>query len=183
MFDLNRVEILRGPQGTLFGSSSMGGTVRLITNQPNIDETEAKVGGEISTTSDGGLNYGINAMVNVPTSDNSALRVVASRTDRDGFIDRVYDDGAGTSGVAKDVDSEETTSVRAMFRFNINDSTWIQPAYFYQDMSMDGKPNFDGPASNTLQQIRRFDAAEPFDDEFSISTPRRSIVNSTMSRI
>ena len=51
MFDLKRVEILRGPQGTLFGSSSMGGTVRLITNQPNLDETEGKVGGEISSTS------------------------------------------------------------------------------------------------------------------------------------
>jgi len=168
MFDLNRVEILRGPQGTLFGSSAMGGTVRLITNQPSMDGFEAKVAGEVSSTTDGGMNFGLNGMVNLVTSDNSALRLVASVTDRDGFIDRIYDDGAGNSGRVSDVDSEQTNSLRASFRYNVTDDFYIQPTYFYQKMEMDGKPNFDGPDSDPLNQYRKFDAAEPFDDKFEM---------------
>ena len=98
MFDLNRVEVLRGPQGTLFGSSAMGGTVRLITNQPSMDGFEAKVAGEVSSTDGGGTNFGLNGMANFTMGDFTALRIVASSTDRDGYIDRVFDDGAGTTG-------------------------------------------------------------------------------------
>ncbi len=170
MFDLKRVEILRGPQGTLFGSSSMGGTVRLITNQPNLDEFEGKVGGEISSTSDGGLNYRANTMLNIVTGENSALRLVGSRTDRDGFVDRVFDDGAGNAGRVEDVDTEETDTFRASFRYQLTDSTYIQPMYFYQKTTMDGKPNFDGPSSNPTTQNRRFDAAEPFEDQFEMAS-------------
>ena len=170
MFDLSRVEVLRGPQGTLFGSSAMGGTVRLITNQPSVDGFEAKVAGEVSSTTGGGTNFGLNGMANFVLGDNTALRLVASTTDRDGYIDRIYDDGAGTSGRVSDVDSEETNSLRASLRFNLGDNFYIQPTYFYQEMKMGGKPNFDGPDSDPLNQYRKFDAAEPFDDEFSMAS-------------
>ncbi|MDH4126314.1 MAG: TonB-dependent receptor [Gammaproteobacteria bacterium] len=170
MFDLDRVEVLRGPQGTLFGSSAMGGTVRLITNQPSLDGFEAKVAGEVSSTTDGGTNFGLNGMANLVLGDNAALRLVASNTDRDGYIDRVFDDGAGNSGRVSDVDSEETSSLRASLRFNVTDTFYVQPTYFYQKMEMGGKPNFDGPDSDPLNQYRRFDAAEPFDDEFTMAS-------------
>ncbi len=170
MFDLDRVEVLRGPQGTLFGSSSMGGTVRLITNQPSTEEFEGKVAAEVSSTTDGGLNYSANAMLNVPMGERAAIRVVGSTTDRDGFVDRVFDDGAGNSGKVEDVDTEETDSVRVALRYDVTDSTYIQPMYLRQTMSMDGKPNFDGPASDATMQNRRFDAAEPFDDEFEMAS-------------
>lgn len=165
MFDLNRVEVLRGPQGTLFGSSSMGGTVRLITNQPNLDEFEGKIAGEVSSTTDGGLNYSVNAMLNMPIGNKAALRAVASSTDRNGFIDRVFDDGAGNAGVVSDVDTEETDSIRLALRYDVTENTYIQPTYFNQTMSMEGKPNFDGPSNSPLTQNRRFDAGEPFEDE------------------
>ena len=170
MFDLDRVEILRGPQGTLFGSSSMGGTVRLITNQPSAEDFEGSVAGEVSSTTDGGLNYSVNAMVNVPMGDRAAIRVVGSTTDRNGFIDRVFDDGDGNSGKVENVDTEKTDSVRVALRYDVTDSTYIQPAYFRQKMSMDGKPNFDGPDSNATRQFRRFDAGEPFDDDFEMAS-------------
>lgn len=168
MFDLDRVEVLRGPQGTIFGSSSMGGTVRLITGQPNIDEFEAKVAGEISDTDEGGLNYTLNGMVNSPLTDKAALRVVASRTDNDGYIDRAV---AG-SVVEEDVNNEETTSVRASLRWELDDSSYIQPVVFTQNTEMNGKPNFDATAADngTLTQNRDFDLAEPFEDDFTMTS-------------
>ncbi|MGQ4828480.1 TonB-dependent receptor plug domain-containing protein, partial [Enterococcus faecalis] len=58
IYDLERVEVLRGPQGTLYGSSSMGGTVRYITAQPNLAKVEGKIGTDLSATQGGGFNWG-----------------------------------------------------------------------------------------------------------------------------
>ncbi|MGK0499371.1 MAG: outer membrane receptor protein involved in Fe transport [Oceanicoccus sp.] len=166
MFDLARVEVLRGPQGTLYGSSSMGGTVRLITNKPVIGEFEGKVAAEVSTTEEGGFNYSTKGMVNAPLGEKAALRVVASYTDNDGYFDRV----SSTTGetFAEDVNTEETTSIRATLRFNISDNAYIQPSIFTQTTDMDGKPNFDGPIYD-YEQLSPFDAPEPFEDEFTMA--------------
>ena len=168
MFDLDRVEVLRGPQGTIFGSSSMGGTVRLITGQPKIGEFEGKVAAEISDTDEGGLNYTLNGMVNTPISDKAALRVVASTTDNDGYIDRLV----GGSVVQEDVNTEETNSLRASLRWEIDDTSYIQPAIFTQNTEQDGKPNFDATRADnsTLTQNRTFDLAEPFEDDFTMAS-------------
>lgn len=88
--DLQRVEVLRGPQGTLYGSGSLGGTVRYITNKPNIEEFEGEVQAEYSQTSGSeGGNYNLNAMVNVPMGDKLALRGHIGRIDNDGIVDYV----------------------------------------------------------------------------------------------
>ena len=148
MFDLERVEVLRGPQGTLYGSSSMGGTIRLITRQPVIGETEYSVGTDISSTTGGGTNFRLNGMFNAPLSDSVALRVVASYTDNDGYFDRVAS-GGGTAPAgtvfAENVNTEQTTSVRAALRWQISENAYLQPSVFTQTTEMDGKPNFDGP--------------------------------------
>jgi outer membrane receptor protein involved in Fe transport len=170
MFDLERVEVLRGPQGTLYGSSSMGGTIRLITRQPTVELFESSVGADVSSTTGGGTNFRLNGMVNAPISDSVALRVVASYTDNDGYFDRVSSgDGPTPAGelFATDVNTEETVSVRAALRWEINDNAYLQPSVFTQTTEMDGKPNFDGPVSDSAQ-IAPYDAAEPFDDEFTL---------------
>ena len=170
MFDLERVEVLRGPQGTLYGSSSMGGTIRLITRQPNVDEFESSVGADISSTTGGGTNFRLNGMVNFPMGESLALRVVASYTDNDGYFDRVASgDGTAAAGTvfASDVNTEETTSVRAALRWQISDNAYLQPSVFTQTTEMGGKPNFDHPVSSSAQ-IATYDAAEPFDDEFTM---------------
>ncbi len=88
MWDMERIEVLRGPQGTLFGEGSMGGTIRIIANKPDSTEFSSKVGAEYSSTESGGMNSSLKSMVNIPISqDKLALRVVASYSDQDGWID------------------------------------------------------------------------------------------------
>ena len=90
LYDLNRIEILRGPQGTLFGSGSMGGTVRLITNQPDPSGFDATAEGMLSATDGGaGLNHKENAMVNIALADTLALRIVGTEDHTSGWIDRI----------------------------------------------------------------------------------------------
>jgi len=167
MFDLERVEVLRGPQGTLYGSSSMGGTIRLITRQPAIGEFESAVGADVSSTDGGGTNYRLNGMVNFPLGDTAALRLVASYTDNDGYFDRVSSSTGET--FASGVNTEETTSVRAALRWQLGDNSYLQPALFVQTTDMAGKPNFDGPITSD-EQFAPYDAAEPFEDEFTMAS-------------
>jgi iron complex outermembrane recepter protein len=90
LFDLNRVEVLRGPQGTLYGAGSMGGTIKLVTNQPKLGAFEGAtdVNGSY-TSSGGGANGGVSLMLNLPLGDTLALRVVGTGKYVNGWIDRV----------------------------------------------------------------------------------------------
>ena len=66
LFDLNRLEVLRGPQGTLFGSGSLSGTVRYITNQPDTSGFEGTLEATASTVSDGGTGGDLKGVINLP---------------------------------------------------------------------------------------------------------------------
>lgn len=88
--DIERVEVLRGPQGTLYGSGSLGGTVRYIANKPNPEGFDAELEIDYGQTSgSGGDNMAFDAMVNLPLSDTAAVRAVYGRIDNDGVIDYV----------------------------------------------------------------------------------------------
>src|SRR5579884_1466520 len=80
LFDLNRVETLRGPQGTLFGAGSIGGTIRYITNQPVLGATEGQVEGDINDFSGGSMGYGLKGVINLPVGPTAAIRVVGYGT-------------------------------------------------------------------------------------------------------
>ena len=86
--DIQRVEVLRGPQGTLYGSSALGGTVRYIMNRPDASQFDASAGLNYGQTehSDGN-NLGIDAMVNIPLSDTAAFRLSAASVENDGVVD------------------------------------------------------------------------------------------------
>ena len=88
--DLNRVEVLAGPQGTLFGASSQAGTVRLITNKPDPSAAYGKLKVGFSTMSEGGNNNNFEAMYNLPVNDNLTLRGVVYSDDKGGYIDNVH---------------------------------------------------------------------------------------------
>ena len=87
--DLERIEVLSGPQGTLFGASSQAGVVRLITNKPDLSGFAASFSGGVSFTKGGEESYKGEVMLNVPLSDTFAVRAVAYLDDQGGFIDNV----------------------------------------------------------------------------------------------
>jgi len=88
--DIERVEVLRGPQGTLYGSGSLGGTVRYIANKPNFEEFEASVSLDYGQTSGSdGNNAAADIMVNLPLGDNAGFRINYSKIDNDGIIDYI----------------------------------------------------------------------------------------------
>lgn len=109
LFDIDRVEVLRGPQGTLFGSGSLGGTVRIITNQPKFDDTAGY--GEIqgSVTEGGGLNGAANAWLNLPVGEETAVRAVGYALHNSGFLDN------GQTG-EDDINDETTYGGRLAIR-------------------------------------------------------------------
>ncbi len=89
LYDIERVEVLRGPQGTLYGSGSMGGTVRVLTNEPKLNTFEGSVQGTASTTEGGAGNGSGNLMLNFPLGDTMAVRLVLSDTYRSGWINNI----------------------------------------------------------------------------------------------
>jgi len=88
--DLERIEVLSGPQGTLFGASSQAGVVRLITNKPRLGAFEASADAGVSFTKGGETSYKAEAMLNVPVTDNFALRGVVFLDDQGGYVDNVH---------------------------------------------------------------------------------------------
>ena len=112
MFDLERVEVIKGPQGTLFGESSMAGTIRYISNKPDLNETAYKVQANITSmdqSDDSG--YKVNAMVNIPlVQDEFAVRILGFSTKVAGYFDRVED--GGTTIIEEDVNSQTHQGAR-----------------------------------------------------------------------
>lgn len=107
--DLERVEVLPGPQGTLYGASSQAGTVRLITNKPVIGEFSASSQAGVSFTQDGDMSNQVHAVVNLPLGDNFALRAVAYVDNQGGYIDNVH----GTRNVSESARFRPEGTVRA----------------------------------------------------------------------
>ena len=77
VYDIARVEVLAGPQGTLYGASSQAGTIRIITNKPSTSGFEAGYDVEVNSVSHGGIGYGVEGFVNQPLGDRAAVRLVA----------------------------------------------------------------------------------------------------------
>ena len=97
LYDLNRIETLRGPQGTLFGSGSVGGTVRYITNQPVLGKQEGSLEANLNTISDGGVGGHVKGMINAPLGENAAVRAVGYHTEYGGWIDAAKTSIAATA--------------------------------------------------------------------------------------
>jgi outer membrane receptor protein involved in Fe transport len=132
LFDLNRVETLRGPQGTLFGSGNIGGTVRYITNQAKLGVSEGLVEANLNTVDDGGTGGSLKAALNVPMGDAAAARLVAYYTRFPGWID------AMGPGGGEDVNEGERTGGRLSFTFQPTRDITITPRLVYQKVEADG---------------------------------------------
>ena len=134
LFDLNRVETLRGPQGTLFGSGSVGGTLRYITNQPTTDRVEGKVEGNVNLVDGDDFGGHLKGAINLPLSQNLAMRAVGYYTRYAGFINALREGG----GTSEDVNSGERYGGRLSLRWEPAENLSITPRFVYQKVTTDG---------------------------------------------
>src|SRR5271170_846023 len=192
LYDLNRIEVLRGPQGTLYGSGSMGGTVKLVTNQPKLDTLEGSFQGTLSDTEGGSGNGGGSFMLNVPVGDTLALRVVGTDNYRSGWLDRVVVSpfpqdlptapgfpppvlrtpnvlDAPVSNVVTNVNTVSLYGGRATLLFQPSDAISNTTSFFYQRLATGGLDLFDSPPGGSYQaHYEAFDIREPSADTIHI---------------
>jgi iron complex outermembrane recepter protein len=185
LYDLNRIEMLRGPQGTLFGSGAMGGTVRLISNQPNLTEYQGSAQSVLSGTDGGGFNHKNNLMVNLPLIDDTlALRLVGTESYTSGWIDRIVAGsfplaGGNPVGIARGDVSDapvqasypgsnayQTYAARASMLWKPSDSLSVTTAFFYTGSQQAGISAYDSDPGK-LAHYQPFDIAEPLTDSLA----------------
>jgi outer membrane receptor protein involved in Fe transport len=194
LFDLNHTEVLRGPQGTLYGGGSMGGTIKLVTNPPKFGTFEGAASVDASQTTGGSTNGSGNLMLNVPIGDKAALRFVTTDKYISGWIDRKviapgqfpYPTNYGPCGpfyycnrgdvvdapVATDVKGsnlERFVSARATLLVKPVDDLSITGTVMYQRIDADGYNNYQSPPGNqTIYQP--YDIQEPYYDSFKLGS-------------
>ncbi|MDP9199028.1 MAG: TonB-dependent receptor [Pseudomonadota bacterium] len=165
--DIERVEALRGPQGTLYGASSQSGTLRVITTKPDPSGFDAWTEAEVTSVSDGDVGYDISAMLNLPLAERLSLRIVGFAAEDAGFIDNVLTQSKGQTFdnadvVEEDVNTVNTMGGRAALRLDISDSMDLTLTGIYQDISADGHGDvtpasvdgFGYPDVGDLEQVR-----------------------------
>ncbi|MBV9929330.1 MAG: TonB-dependent receptor [Alphaproteobacteria bacterium] len=133
LFDLNRVETLRGPQGTLFGSGSVGGTIRYITNQPTLGRTEGVVEANANLVAGDDFGGYLKGAINAPLGNTAAIRAVGYYTRYGGFIDAIT-----PNGVRRNVNSGSRAGGRLALLFEPAPGIKITPRVVYQQVRADG---------------------------------------------
>lgn len=163
LFDVERVEVLRGPQGTLYGSGSMAGTLRLIFNKPDLNEYAGAAAAQVTSMTHGSMGYEVQGMVNVPiVSDMLAVRAVGFYRDRGGWLDnsllglKNFNDSTSKGGRlmvrAKPVDSLTLDGLAVIQRTNGYNANWSYAVY-----------NAGGPAYDA-----RYESLQPQSDELDL---------------
>jgi len=134
LYDLARVEVLKGPQGTLYGEGAMGGAIKMVLNAADPTAFSGKVDAGLSDTSHGAANYDLRGAINVPlVADRAALRVSATTRDDSGFISNIV------TG-ARHVGDQKTSSVRLLLDAKLTDRLTSELMFFHQHLNLDGFP-------------------------------------------
>jgi outer membrane receptor protein involved in Fe transport len=188
IYDIARIESLSGPQGTLYGASSEAGTIRIITNKPELGITTGRVDGELNSVAHGGIGGKLEGMINFPIASRIAFRAVAFYEHDAGFIDNVLgsrsyyafpDDFAATEGTPavdiptltvtnaglqkKNINDQDIWGGRAALKIDLNDNWTATPTFLYQKAKAGGVFFYD-PQLGDLK-IDRF-RKEPSRDRF-----------------
>lgn len=179
VYDIERVEALAGPQGTLYGASSQSGTLKIITNKPDVSGFAAGYALEANTVTDGGNGSVMEGFVNIPIASNAALRLVGWDQRDAGWIDNVYGErtfpswdaytgGNGTINnadrVEKDYNDSHTTGARAALKINLGENWSILPSLMTQKETTNGSFAFDPVVGQ--REITRF-YPESLEDSFT----------------
>lgn len=133
LFDLDRVEVLKGPQGTTFGSSSLAGTIRYITRKPEMGEFSGYTQAGVESVEGGGVGWQAQGAVNVPLGEKVAIRASGMYRDTAGFIDNMFRDEANSS---------EVKAGRLLARFEPSDTWRLSLMAMRQDMDANGPVYF-----------------------------------------
>ena len=167
LLDVNRIEVLRGPQGTLYGAGSLGGTLKYILNKPEFDENAFSVSSTLSHIDHSqGLSQAYQAIGNLALMDETlALRVAYSWSEDQGFID--YSEVL--TGAEQDVNNEKTQNAKIALAYSVNDETLATYTHIQQQQDVGGRqavnPEFTG---SDYANAARF--VEPANKEVSIDT-------------
>ncbi len=160
MVDIERVEALSGPQGTLYGASAQAGVLRIVTNKPDPTAFDAWVDLDLSGTQHGDPSYDVSAMVNIPIGDSFALRLVGFDAKDGGFIDIVegttpkYGVFTNEDAVQKDHNTFDISGGRIAGRWFINDD-WIATAsIIHQRSEGKGRAEHDPAYAGELNLVR-----------------------------
>jgi len=144
LLDLERIEVLKGPQGTLYGASSMSGTIRYISNKPNLKEFSATVAGEVSTTEKGGPNYLLWTALNAPlVTDRLGIRLVGWYDDKSGYVDAVRI----PAGRRNDLNNDLTGGGRALIRAVPIDDLVLTASATIQSTRSEGSSRYTPPGA------------------------------------
>ena len=190
LFDIERVEVLRGPQGTLYGEGSIGGTVRMITPRPDPSAFAGKADVSWQSTADGDPSYKLNGMLNLPlVSDVLALRVSGLYHDLGGYIDRIdmpngvtLDVGSllglppgvipilGTGPLPgrKDINSEVISAGRASLLWNASERLTFEASFMTQQLEAAGRNTSVGGVTGVGELESNFVQAEKVEDDFDL---------------
>ncbi len=193
LYDLNRTEVLRGPQGTLYGAGSMGGTIKLVSNPPKLGAFEGSAEVDASQTTGGGTNGHGSLMLNLPIGSIASLRFVTTAKYISGFIDRKviaagkfpFPTNFGNCGayyctrgdvqdapVAQDhrnSNIERFVSSRAALLVQPTDALSITGNFMYQRIDADGYNNYQATGSSPTGHeaiYQPYDIKEPYYDSF-----------------
>ncbi len=155
-YDVERIEVLRGPQGTLYGEGSMGGTIKVIPNKPNVNNMEFKFNPQFSSTNGGGFNQQYNGMANIPLIKNKlAIRATGYYQNDDGYIKNVGLD-------IDNINTFEKYGGRAAISYLASDKFYITASAIYNNAKTGGR----SVANENFEQNSTI--KEPMNDEYSI---------------
>ena len=147
-FDVARIEVLRGPQGTLYGSNSLGGVLKFVTNEPNTERFELRAQGGIEDTRYGEMGYFGNGVVNVPLGDNLAVRASGFYRDIGGFVD-------SPSRNARNVNGTQSYGGRASVLFTPTDALSVRLFGLFQNIETNSPSTFQADP-RTLRPVSPF---------------------------
>ena len=194
IYDIARIESLAGPQGTLYGASSQAGTIRIITNKPELGVTTGRIDGEINKVAHGGWGGSLEGMINLPVTDNIAFRASAFYQRDAGYIDNVYGErqycgtpvmgpdpedpgeeiivGCNKDGISfnneefveDNFNTNKTWGGRAALKIDLDDNWTVTPAIMHQESKTKGVFYMDADLDDLETQRFR---EEPAKDKFT----------------
>ena len=168
VFDLERIEVLRGPQGTLFGAGAEGGAVRFLTPTPNFEESSLYARSEVASIRNGGTTYEVGVAGGTPFSSTLALRGGVWYRHDGGYIDRY--DPTMTTRLEKDINDADNYSGKVALGWRPFDELTVTPSFYYQKVDSGGRPQYWQAQSNADSEnyVTGIFNKEPSHDKFSL---------------